>query len=94
MVLNIKKGIPLCGGLGSSGATAAGVSFGINKLIGDKMSQKDISKYIYTKDTNTPPHAGSYGDTPRIWEQKYYIIKQAMMLRDNNLRKKVQDGNK
>ena len=29
--INIKKGIPLCGGLGSSAGTAAGVVYGINK---------------------------------------------------------------
>lgn len=65
----------------------------LNWIINEK-AQKDISKYIYTKDTNTPPYPGSYGHTPKIWEQKYYIIRQAMMLRDNKLREKAQDGNK
>ena len=64
-----------------------------NKII-DEKSQKDISMFIYTKYTNTPPYSGSYGDTPQIWEQKYYIMKQAMMLRDNKLREKAKDGNK
>ena len=64
-----------------------------NKII-DEKAQKDISRYIYTKDTNTPPYSGSYGDTPQIWEQKYYIMKQAMILRDQKLRKKAEDGNK
>ena len=31
--INIKKGIPLYGGLGSSAATAAGVVYGINVLL-------------------------------------------------------------
>ena len=65
----------------------------VNKII-DEKAQKDISRYIYTKDTNTPPYPGSYGDIPHIWEQKYYIIKQAMMLRENKLREKAQHGNK
>ena len=65
----------------------------INNIINEK-AQNDISRYTYSTDTNTPPYSGSYGDTPHIWIKKYYIIKQAMMLRDQKLRKKAQDGNK
>ena len=36
--IKIKKGIPLCGGLGSSAATAAGVVYGINKILNDALS--------------------------------------------------------
>ena len=64
-----------------------------NNII-DEKAQKDISRYTYSKDANTPPYSGSYGDTPHIWIQKYYIIKQSMIMRDNNLRKKAKDGNK
>ena len=64
-----------------------------NNII-DEKAQKDISRYAYSTDTNTPPYSGSYGDIPHIWVQKYYIIKQAMMLRDQKLRKKAEDGNK
>ena len=65
----------------------------INKVV-DEKAQKDISRYAYSRDANTPPYPGSYGDTPHIWVQKYYIIKQAMMLRDNKLREKAKNGNK
>ena len=64
-----------------------------NNIINEK-AQKDISRFIYSKDANTPPYSGSYGDTPHIWVQKYYIIKQAMTLRENKLREKAKDGNK
>ena len=60
----------------------------------DENSQKDISRYIYTKETGTQPYSGSYGDTPKKWIQKYFIIKQAMMMRENKLRAKAQNGNK
>ena len=60
----------------------------------DEKAQKDIARYVYTKDTNTPPYSGSYGNMPHIWGQKYYIIKQAMMLRNKKLKEKAQDGNK
>ena len=65
----------------------------LNNMI-DEKAQKDISRFIYSKDTNTPPYSGSYCDTHHIWVQKYYIIKQAMMLRDQKLREKAKDGNK
>ena len=60
----------------------------------DEKDQKDISRYIYSKDTNTPPYRGSYGDTPSVWVQKYYIIKQALSLRESKLKQKAEDGNK
>ena len=65
----------------------------VNNII-DENAQKDISRYTYSQDANTPPYSGSYGDTPHIWVQKYYIIKQAMALRENKLREKAQNGNK
>ena len=65
----------------------------VNRVL-DKKAQKDISRYVYTKEANTPPYSGSYGDTPQIWEQKYYIIKQAMVMRENKLREKANNGNK
>ena len=68
-----------------------------NKII-DGKAQKDISRYIYSTDTGTPPYSGSYGDMPHIWIPKYYTIKQAIMLRDQKLKAeakaKKENGNK
>ncbi|MAH47851.1 hypothetical protein CMI37_18665 [Candidatus Pacearchaeota archaeon] len=41
----------------------------------DVKLQGDIKRYIYAKDTGTPPYSGGYGDTPNIWMDKYFIIK-------------------
>ena len=68
--------------------------FVCNNYMVDQEAQKDISRFVYSRDANTPPYSGSYGDTPHIWVQKYYIIKQAMMMRENKLREKAKDGNK
>ena len=43
--ISIKKGVPPCGGLGSSAATASGVVYGINKLIENKLSNQEMIKY-------------------------------------------------
>ena len=57
--ITIKKGIPLCGGLGSSAATAAGVVFGINELLDKKMSLNTMIKYALEgeKLSSESPHA-------------------------------------
>tara|TARA_B110000438_G_scaffold297458_1_gene343878 strand:- start:159 stop:1082 length:924 start_codon:yes stop_codon:yes gene_type:complete len=61
--ISIKKGIPLCGGLGSSAATAAGVVFGINKLLDSKMSLEQLIKYSLEgeKLSSKSPHADNIG---------------------------------
>ena len=61
--ITIKKGIPLCGGLGSSAATAAGVVYGINKLLNDKMTLNDMIKFALEgeKISSESPHADNIG---------------------------------
>jgi len=57
--IKIKKGIPLCGGLGSSAATAAGVVFGINQLLGNVLSLNEMIEYALEgeKLSSDSPHA-------------------------------------
>ena len=57
--IKIKKGIPLCGGLGSSAATAAGVVFGINKILDDVLSFDKMIEYALEgeKLSSDTPHA-------------------------------------
>tara|TARA_Y100000310_G_C20684819_1_gene818281 strand:- start:491 stop:970 length:480 start_codon:yes stop_codon:yes gene_type:complete len=67
-----------------------------NRIL-DVESQGEISKYLYCKETNTPVYSGDYGNTPSIWIQKYYIIKQAIIEREKaiktNLDKEKKRGN-
>ena len=42
--------------------------------------QGDITKYIYCNDTGIKPHDGSYKDTPAIWKQKHFLIKQSLSI--------------
>ena len=67
----------------------------INHLL-DSECQKDINRYIYSKETNTQPYRGAYGDQPSIWIQKYFIIKTAMNLRNEKIIKsqEIKNGNK
>lgn len=49
-------------------------------LLVDKKCQKDISRYIYCEDTKTPAFSGDYGSTPSKWQEKHFIIKQAIAI--------------
>ena len=57
--IKIKKGIPLCGGLGSSAATAAGVVYGINKILDNVLSFDKMIEYALEgeKLSSDTPHA-------------------------------------
>ena len=63
--------------------------FVCNNRIIDQECQKDIAKYVYCKDTNTPPYPGSYQETPSMWIEKYYKIKNAITLRERKLRENI-----
>ena len=43
--IKINKGIPLCGGMGSSASTASGVVFAINKILNNRLTKKQMLKY-------------------------------------------------
>ena len=57
--IKIKKGIPLCGGLGSSAATSAGVVYAINQLLDNQLNQYQMLKYALEgeKISASNPHA-------------------------------------
>ena len=49
----------------------------INNILNQK-HQEDISKYLYCQETGVPPHKGDYGQQPKLWIEKYYIIKSSL----------------
>ena len=61
-------------------------------------SQKDISKYLYCDDTNTPPFTGGYGNTTKIWKEKHFLIKQALSIlhqdKKDEIKQKHSNGNR
>ena len=52
--------------------------FSCKNMVLDDKAQKDIAKYIYCNDFNVQPHKGSYGEQPKIWIEKSFIIKKLM----------------
>ena len=52
-----------------------------NKVL-DQSCQEDIQKYVYCDKTGTTPYEGSYGNTPSLWIEKFFVIKKALYLHE------------
>ena len=59
----------------------------INNFLNTKF-QHDLQRYSYAQDTGTPPYQGDYGTTPKIWIDKYFIIKGVINTHQNREVKK------
>ena len=52
--------------------------FACNNFVLDREAQKDISRYIYSKDFGISPYKGSYGEQPSRWIEKTFVIKNLL----------------
>ena len=55
----------------------------------DEKYMKLLNQYLYCTETGTPAHSGSYGEQPARWVQYFFIIKNAMAKKMNNLKEKA-----
>tara|TARA_Y100001938_G_scaffold150794_1_gene243480 strand:+ start:4896 stop:5123 length:228 start_codon:yes stop_codon:yes gene_type:complete len=53
-----------------------------------KGCQDDIARYVYCSETGTQSYPGTYKDQPKLWIEKYFIIKTAMSIRKKILSNK------
>jgi hypothetical protein len=58
-----------------------------NNILEEKY-QEDIAMYVYINETNTPAFDGSYSNTPSRWIDIYFIIKNALNIREKKLMEK------
>ena len=49
--------------------------FACTNVLLNKQSQKDISRYAYSKQFGIPPYKGTYGEQPSKWVEKTFLIK-------------------
>ncbi len=49
--------------------------FACRNVFLDKDSQKDIARFIYSKDYGISPYKGTYGEQPARWVAKSFLIK-------------------
>ena len=57
--------------------------------IRDEKYLKLLNKYLYCTETGTPAHKGSYGEQPARWVQYFFIIKNAIAKKMNNVKEKA-----
>jgi hypothetical protein len=56
--------------------------------------QEDIGRFIYSKEFSVPPYIGAYGDQPRKWIEKSFIINSALETKEYQEQKKAQQRSK
>ena len=65
-------------------------------IVYDIEAQKDIEKYLYCKEFGISPHPGSFGDQPKRWIDKMFMIKKALAKKEqsmiNKKNKEVKNG--
>ena len=61
-------------------------------LIVDKDAQKDIGRFIYSRDYSISPYKGSYGEQPSKWVEKSFLMKNLIERKKSNAIKKVNNG--
>ena len=52
--------------------------FACPNVLLNKQAQKDISRYLYSKQFNVSPYKGSYGEQPHKWVEKSFLIKNVI----------------
>ena len=48
--------------------------FACSNMIIDENAQKDISRFMYAKQFKISPYKGSYGEQPKKWVEKSFIL--------------------
>ena len=70
--------------------------FSCMNILYNKDAQKDIEKYLYCKEFGVSPYPGSFGDQPKRWVDRAFIIKKAFAKKEqsmiNKQNKEVNNG--
>ena len=48
--------------------------FSCSNMLIDAKAQKDITRFMYAKQFNTSPYKGSYGEQPKKWVDKTFLL--------------------
>ena len=48
--------------------------FACKSIMLDKESQQDIARFMYSKQFNISPYSGSYGEQPKKWVEKSFLL--------------------
>ena len=68
--------------------------FSCMNILYNQEAQKDIEKYIYCKEFGISPYPGSFGEQPKRWIDRMFIIKKAFAKREQSMIDKQNKGMK
>ena len=52
--------------------------FVCNNMLIQEDFMKDIRRYSYCNNSGQKPYSGAYGDTPSLWVDKFFLIKNVI----------------
>ena len=65
--------------------------FGCKNMIFDEKAQKDIARFMYSRQFRISPYKGSYGEQPKKWVEKSFILNNLI---ERQKAKVIKDGTK
>ena len=66
--------------------------FSCMNILYNKDAQKYVEKYVYCKDFNIAPYDGDFGNQPKKWVDRAFIIKKALAKREESMINKQKEG--
>ncbi len=63
--------------------------FACSNVIMDQKAQKDISRFMYVRSFNVPAYNGSYGEQPKKWVEKSFLLNNLI---ERQKAKAIKDG--
>ena len=63
--------------------------FACTNIMLDEKSQKDISRFMYVRNFNVPAYNGSYGEQPKKWVEKSFLLNNLI---ERQKAKAIKDG--
>jgi len=63
--------------------------FACSNVIMDQKAQKDISRFMYVRNFNVPAYNGSYGEQPKKWVEKSFLLNNLL---ERQKAKAMKDG--
>ena len=63
--------------------------FACKNIVLNKDAQKDISRFLYSKEFGISPYKGSYGEQPKKWIDKSFMLKRMMSRAQEKAQKKA-----
>ena len=65
--------------------------FACGNMMIDQNAQKDISRFMYSRQFNISPYKGSYGEQPKKWIEKSFLLNHLL---ERQKAKVIKDGSK